>query len=373
VFTASLAAQPAEVSVRAEGWIQSVDCFNGTDGIAIRPPHGQNNAAQISFIISAKSVNLQDGASIGFVIYSPDNSTFNDTVASATMGAEWGGFTFWNLGTGMLNSHFGSGLPDTLITGGAALPGAGFQSDTFIDILTIDMYMPEDGVICIDSAFVEPSGAWLMTPDGPPAFSGGSGDTSVGGVSTTALCLTVLQGSPVEFPCGFPQTPPLMQVRIGDTLLVLDSTFQQLWSAINFSVTTTGLGAATVDSSGYTTYIPSPLDVDSTILLSVFYEIADPYTFCTENRITCSQDATILVLPPANCCDTPGDADHSGATNIGDATFMISRIFAGGSAPVCINEADADGDGAFNIADVSYLIARIFSGGSAPVCGNVVN
>ena len=69
------------------------------------------------------------------------------------------------------------------------------------------------------------------------------------------------------------------------------------------------------------------------------------------------------------CCDLAGDADNSGSVNIGDVTFIINRIFAGGSAPSCNDEADADGSSALNIADATYLIQLIFAGGALPVCG----
>lgn len=69
------------------------------------------------------------------------------------------------------------------------------------------------------------------------------------------------------------------------------------------------------------------------------------------------------------CCDTPGDADNTGSVTIADVTYLIARIFSGGSAPVCQDEGDADGNNSISIADVTYLIARIFSAGPAPVCG----
>jgi len=71
-----------------------------------------------------------------------------------------------------------------------------------------------------------------------------------------------------------------------------------------------------------------------------------------------------------NCCDVPGDADNSGRLNIGDVTFLISRIFSNGGAPVCQDKADANGDNTVNIEDVTFLITRIFSSGSAPICGS---
>jgi len=69
------------------------------------------------------------------------------------------------------------------------------------------------------------------------------------------------------------------------------------------------------------------------------------------------------------CCQTPGDADGSGFTNIADVTFLVNRIFAGGPAPGCNDEADANSDNTVNITDVTSLIAAIFSGGEIPNCG----
>lgn len=63
-----------------------------------------------------------------------------------------------------------------------------------------------------------------------------------------------------------------------------------------------------------------------------------------------------------------GDPNGDRTVNIADITFLIARIFAGGSAPVPLEAGDANGDGSVNIADVTFLIARIFAGGPEPVC-----
>ena len=63
-----------------------------------------------------------------------------------------------------------------------------------------------------------------------------------------------------------------------------------------------------------------------------------------------------------------GDADGSGATNIGDVTFLVARIFSGGPGPVPNGAGDADADGEVNVSDVTYLIAMIFSGGPPALC-----
>ena len=74
-------------------------------------------------------------------------------------------------------------------------------------------------------------------------------------------------------------------------------------------------------------------------------------------------------LAAAPCCVAGGDVNGDSKVGIADVTFLIARIFAGGTAPECCGEADANGDGSVNIADVTYLIARIFAGGLPPVCG----
>jgi FG-GAP repeat/Dockerin type I domain len=72
---------------------------------------------------------------------------------------------------------------------------------------------------------------------------------------------------------------------------------------------------------------------------------------------------------PSCCCDTPGDGNNSGITNIGDVTWLISYIFRNGPPPACNDEADFNGDNEINIQDVVDGINRIFWGGSPPVCG----
>lgn len=61
-----------------------------------------------------------------------------------------------------------------------------------------------------------------------------------------------------------------------------------------------------------------------------------------------------------------GDANHSGAVNIGDAVFISNYLFHGGPAPPCENEADANHDGQISGADASYILNWLFSGGPAP-------
>ena len=66
------------------------------------------------------------------------------------------------------------------------------------------------------------------------------------------------------------------------------------------------------------------------------------------------------------CCEQRGDADHSGAINVADPTFLTDYLFFGGSEPPCFEEGDADGNGAINVADPTYLTDYLFFGGPAP-------
>lgn len=61
-----------------------------------------------------------------------------------------------------------------------------------------------------------------------------------------------------------------------------------------------------------------------------------------------------------------GDANHSGAVNVSDASFILNYLYQGGAAPPCLNEADANKDGIISSADASYLLNWLFSGGPAP-------
>ncbi|MBN4076548.1 hypothetical protein JYT16_02400, partial [Gemmatimonas aurantiaca] len=74
-------------------------------------------------------------------------------------------------------------------------------------------------------------------------------------------------------------------------------------------------------------------------------------------------------FPESGCCDVAGDADKSSAVDVGDATFLINRIFTQGVRPCCPEQGDVNGDGKLSIGDVSFLISYIFISGQAPVCG----
>ena len=71
--------------------------------------------------------------------------------------------------------------------------------------------------------------------------------------------------------------------------------------------------------------------------------------------------------PPCDCI--PGDANGDGATNVGDAVYLISYVFKGGAAPTPypICSGDANGDCSANVGDAVYMISYVFKGGAPPV------
>ena len=69
------------------------------------------------------------------------------------------------------------------------------------------------------------------------------------------------------------------------------------------------------------------------------------------------------------CIGTTGDLNADGKPNtILDLTFIIDKIFRGGSDPICPFEGDLDGNGApLRVEDMTVMIDFIFRGGDSPV------
>ncbi len=72
---------------------------------------------------------------------------------------------------------------------------------------------------------------------------------------------------------------------------------------------------------------------------------------------------------PTGCCDTPGDANSDGQTNIGDAVFVVNFVFRSGPLPDCGLEADANGDCGINVGDAVALAQFVFKGLNEISCG----
>jgi hypothetical protein len=68
------------------------------------------------------------------------------------------------------------------------------------------------------------------------------------------------------------------------------------------------------------------------------------------------------------CTFICADADHGGAVNLIDVTYLINYMYRGGPAPDPARSGDADGSGSINILDITRIINYLYRGGPAPIC-----
>ncbi len=61
-----------------------------------------------------------------------------------------------------------------------------------------------------------------------------------------------------------------------------------------------------------------------------------------------------------------GDANLSGAAEVGDAVFILQYLFCRGSAPACMAAADVNNNGVVEMADAILLLGHLFLGGKPP-------
>ncbi len=197
VFSASNThAQTANLEVRAEGNGVSVpDTINGLQAMAVA-------GSSVRLIWSAQSAVRVTGATIGFVLSSPTNPNMklgwnlSGDYNSALIILDTWDVSVWNLGGPAVFFRADSLVPDSFLAGGVAIasPG-GFLSEPLIDVFMADLQLDDTGVLCIDSAFLPPSGTWLMSPN--PVTTWGE---SIGGYPDGGYCITV-------FPAGCCTTP----------------------------------------------------------------------------------------------------------------------------------------------------------------------
>ena len=98
----------------------------------------------------------------------------------------------------------------------------------------------------------------------------------------------------------------------------------------------------------------------------------------TLTDLTTNADAATVLYRQAigGCCiGIRGnvDGDSQERLNISDVVYLVSFLFKGGPAPVCMEEGNVTGDaaGSINLADLTYLISSIFKGGPQPVSCSV--
>jgi len=72
------------------------------------------------------------------------------------------------------------------------------------------------------------------------------------------------------------------------------------------------------------------------------------------------------------CCNSGGDANFDGNTDIGDAIYLVNFVFEDGLPINCRSSADVNNDCIINIGDAVTLINYIFRNGPEPLCSDCV-
>ncbi len=149
--------------------------------------------SKVKVVWSAQTEVQQSAATLGFVLYSPDNPGMlvewsksggsNDSIFVPLN--SWVGTSVWSLGGPAAFTDIDDVLPEQFMLGGIALFG-GFQSDTLLDVFMAELVFDDTGVVCIDSAFFPPSADWRMGTTGPPTWGGAPVGYPDGG-----FCITV--------------------------------------------------------------------------------------------------------------------------------------------------------------------------------------
>jgi hypothetical protein len=84
-----------------------------------------------------------------------------------------------------------------------------------------------------------------------------------------------------------------------------------------------------------------------------------PSTAVVEHRIE--------VRGPRNFRTYDGNGD--GRSDVSDAIFHLSYLFAGGAPPACLDAMDFNGDGSIDIVDAIAMLLHLFIGGAPPAMG----
>jgi len=175
-----------------------------------------------TFTVEMESDTTITGATLGFIMYSPDGSLSNIIWDSVPVNiGPWGEMATWNFGGPQLAAGpdgFDGSLPSRWLTGGAASLPAGYGPIGPTAGLEFIISFPgvDGGILCIDSAFMPPAGALLAPPAPVFEWAGGGGDLGVGGTREHAFCVTAtrLVGA------VSPACPSYTMVRRCDTLKI---------------------------------------------------------------------------------------------------------------------------------------------------------
>lgn len=156
------------------------------------------------------------------------------------------------------------------------------------------------------------------------------------------------------------------------------ASWQRGWISIQPDGSFSGPLTFSDGSNGFSTGLLS-LTTDGVVTLpadSNFRGVVDAgktIMVCTDKSTSATWNTWMTILTkmdnPPDCCIKPGDANHDGKVNVGEAVYIVNYVFKGGPAPQCKHEGDANADGKVNVGDAVYIINFVFKGGATPKCG----
>jgi hypothetical protein len=114
-----------------------------------------------------------------------------------------------------------------------------------------------------------------------------------------------------------------------------------------------------------------PVNSNPDSLMSVFYQQNVPDEFVSSTRPYTPGYPVCTVVEYAilmDLLDYRGDANGSGAVDIGDIVFLINYLFKGQSPPAPLSIGDVTCDGAVNVADIVFIMNFLFRHGPVSRC-----
>ncbi len=241
--------------------------------------------------------------------------------------------------------------------------------------LQVDPEAPVGTYASLDSSFIPPGGAFLLiSPDGVsiyPDFSNGAatGDPNIALGDTTGVEIVLavedvtVNGEPLGLGKALRGSADSdfthsLLISEGDSLSFRVVVYYAVGGLFGFRAEGEPENASFVPETGLFIFVPDASQ-GSPGGYPPYEIIFDATDF--EDR-TGSLTVLLGVQEPYIC----GDCNADGTTNITDAVYVITYIFAGGPPPNPLASGDVNCDGTPNITDAVYLIQYIFGGGPVP-------
>jgi hypothetical protein len=87
---------------------------------------------------------------------------------------------------------------------------------------------------------------------------------------------------------------------------------------------------------------------------------------CDYDNGVASDDNSNGIMDECEVYFIRSDANADLVVDLGDAVFLLSNLFMGGTSPLCLDAADSNDDSYLDVSDVIFTLGYIFSGGSLP-------